>query len=111
MSPQSANLRTATRKTKKRTLTTQAAHDAVDVEIIRSRAAHNLVEKAYRGRLNCHFQKLLAILPAGADDNPKNHRSSKAEVLDLAIQRIEQLENENEALTLKRAELIASIGR
>ena len=76
----------------------------------RSRNSHNLVEKQYRNRLNAQFEDLLHTLPEstwsggatlggdgdeGRTNKGEKKRVSKAEVLDMARQRILFLEEEN----------------
>lgn len=102
-------LRTASRAPKKRTANT-VHRPAESQEEVRARAAHNQVEQQYRKRLNAHFEKLLTVLPpvegaGGARDGIGERRVSKAEVLDLAMQRIKALEKENRALDRERREL------
>lgn len=99
-------LRTASRAPKKRTANT-VHRPAETQEEVRARAAHNQVEQQYRKRLNAHFEKLLTVLPpvegaGGARDGIGERRVSKAEVLDLAMQRIKALEKENRALDRER---------
>jgi len=88
----------------------------------RSRSSHNLVEKQYRNRLNAQFEDLLRALPESAvpagssldGDGPANDgrlkmgdrkRVSKAEVLDMARQRILFLEEENRKIERENEEL------
>lgn len=86
------------------------------------RASHNMIEKQYRNRLNDQFETLLRTLPpstttyggdSGHRDNSLSKRKvSKAEVLVMATQYIQDLEKEgrrlkgdNEQLKLKKEEL------
>ena len=65
----------------------------------RNARLHNDVEKAYRARLNGHFEALLAILPSEAsEESLRQQRLSKAMVLDLARRRIGELTVELGAL-------------
>lgn len=114
-------LRTASRAPKKRTANT-IHKPAESAEEVKARAAHNQVEQQYRKRLNAHFEKLLAVLPppdeidgitssgGGARDGIGDRRVSKAEVLDMARQRIRALERETAALERERRELRGRIG-
>jgi hypothetical protein len=73
-----------------------------------SRTYHNDVEKQYRNRLNGHFETLLQTLPKdGGRDGEK--KVSKSEVLVLAKQHIQQLEEEKSVLEKERQELEASV--
>ncbi|KAF4341571.1 hypothetical protein FBEOM_4473 [Fusarium beomiforme] len=66
------------------------------------RECHNLVEKQYRNRLKVQFEMLLAVLPASQTLTLANRESisssgqilSKGQVLDLARERILELEEE-----------------
>lgn len=77
------------------------------------RRTHNLVEKQYRNRLNAHFERLLAVLPArfesqeeqGRGDHVPNKSISKAEVLGMATLRIRTLEQENRELLARQDQL------
>ncbi|KAH8910059.1 hypothetical protein BR93DRAFT_935728 [Coniochaeta sp. PMI_546] len=86
----------------------------------RSRNSHNLVEKQYRNRLNAQFEDLLHALPESSwstgpslDDDDGDGRAkmgekkrvSKAEVLDLARQRIMFLEAENRKIERENDDL------
>ena len=107
--------------------------DLLTPEERRARQNHNLVEKQYRNRLNHQFESLLAILPANRNshdgsgsrgDRPSSskassvpgagdaddRRLSKAEVLEMARQRIKTLEKERRTLQLEREELLGSVG-
>ncbi|EXK23797.1 hypothetical protein FOMG_19444 [Fusarium oxysporum f. sp. melonis 26406] len=67
-----------------------------------ARECHNLIEKQYRTRLKSQFERLLAVLPASntrrlADKDSMANSSqvlSRGQVLDLASERILELENE-----------------
>lgn len=84
----------------------------------RARQSHNLVEKKYRKRLNEQFVSLLAVLPAetskdgmrgeGTEGEARDdeRRLSKAEVLDIARQRILALEGECSKLDSERRTLL-----
>jgi hypothetical protein len=102
----------------------------------RARHSHNLVEKQYRNRLNQQFESLLAVLPpadsgnrcfpgsSGSKSRPRDakgsvvgvegagddRRLSKAEVLDMARQRIVTLERECDRLRSEMMELSANVG-
>ncbi|OIW28749.1 hypothetical protein CONLIGDRAFT_632970 [Coniochaeta ligniaria NRRL 30616] len=93
---------------------------------LQARQCHNLVEKQYRNRLNRQFENLLAVLPvdgectsasasgrktktsvtdrggAAAGVEGGERRLSKAEVLDMARQRIVTLEREYDSLQSER---------
>lgn len=78
-------------------------------EDTRARAAHNVVEKHYRRRLNAQFAALLQALPSqlhpdgGSDDAAAaGKKVRKAEVLELARQYIEALETSGKALRRER---------
>ncbi|KAB5570315.1 hypothetical protein GE09DRAFT_703247 [Coniochaeta sp. 2T2.1] len=87
----------------------------------KSRNSHNLVEKQYRNRLNAQFEDLLHTLPESSwsgratlgddgDDGRANNkgekkRVSKAEVLDMARQRILFLEEENRKIERENEDL------
>lgn len=99
----------------------------------RARQSHNLVEKQYRNRLNQQFESLLAVLPAersrksisegkSRDRGPgggaaasvadeDDRRLSKAEVLDMARQRILSLEQECRKLQSERTELLNNVSQ
>jgi hypothetical protein len=127
-------LRTASRAPKKYACPpprkpTESAED------VKARAAHNQVEQQYRKRLNAQFEGLLAVLPppehadedddagsqgiagaggggsGGGGDGIGEKRISKAEVLDLARQRIKVLERERASLERQRKELAGNVGR
>lgn len=127
-------LRSATRKQRRTPLTgtTTARRNSTSsegctdkpapltAEELRSRQCHNLVEKQYRIRLNAQFERLLAALPAGSQDQrpePRpdgsddgavvDKRLSKGEVLDAAIQRIKELEASNSTLVEERERFTA----
>ncbi|KAF7548505.1 hypothetical protein G7Z17_g6999 [Cylindrodendrum hubeiense] len=86
------------------------------VEDVKARAAHNQVEQQYRKRLNLHFERLLVGVPAprssagGRRDGIGERRVSKAEVLDLATERIQVLEREMSRLERERRELRVRLG-
>ncbi|OIW32260.1 hypothetical protein CONLIGDRAFT_629958 [Coniochaeta ligniaria NRRL 30616] len=133
-------LRTASRKPKqngKDSGSSPAAEDKDEDDLLtpnerRARHSHNLVEKQYRNRLNQQFESLLAVLPAdgnrsfsgsgGPKTKPRDvkgsvagvegddRRLSKAEVLDMARQRIVKLESECNRLQSERMELAANRG-
>jgi len=89
----------------------------ISLELHLARRTHNHVEKRYRTRLNLQFERLLAVLPSSdivADDDRTDGQPvlnstsekldkhvSKAEVLDMARQRICLLERENQHLRQK----------
>jgi len=89
-------------------------NEDVSMELHLARRTHNHVEKRYRTRLNLQFERLLAVLPStdlATDDSrldgqpTQNNTSekldkhvSKAEVLQMARQRIRTLERENQQL-------------
>lgn len=97
----------------------------------RARQSHNLVEKQYRNRLNQQFESLLAVLPAersrksisegkNREKGPgaaasavdeDDRRLSKAEVLDMARQRILALEQDCMKLQNERSELLNNISQ
>ncbi|KAF5231436.1 hypothetical protein FANTH_13416 [Fusarium anthophilum] len=66
------------------------------------RECHNHVEKQYRARLKLQFERLLAVLPASKTRSPADRDTisnsgqvlSRGQVLDLARERILQLEEE-----------------
>ncbi|KAF4968744.1 hypothetical protein FSARC_3873, partial [Fusarium sarcochroum] len=90
-------LRTASRAPKKRgAAAAQPRHPSESMEEVKARAAHNQVEQQYRKRLNTHFERLLAVLPAPGTEGgiANDRRVSKAEVLDLARERIRALEKQ-----------------
>ncbi|TVY64808.1 Allergen Fus c 3 [Fusarium oxysporum f. sp. cubense] len=99
-------LRTASRAPKKRTAA-QPRHPSETSEEVKARAAHNQVEQQYRKRLNTHFERLLAVLPAPGTEGgiANDRRVSKAEVLDLARERIRALEKQTARLERERREL------
>ncbi|KPM37051.1 hypothetical protein AK830_g9527 [Neonectria ditissima] len=112
--PQPQQLRTASRAPKKRpNILPQRPSETV--EDVKARAAHNQVEQQYRKRLNAHFERLLEVLPAprsaaalsGRRDGIGERRVSKAEVLDLATERIQTLERDMARLERERRELRA----
>lgn len=127
-------LRTASRKAKPRNTASKASalpspveegeDDLLTPEERRARQSHNLVEKQYRNRLNMQFESLLAVLPAdknGTDDRHRmkgsaggagegdDRRLSKAEVLDMARQRIMTLELEHKTLRKEKKELLDNV--
>lgn len=99
-------LRTASRAPKKRAAA-QPRHPSETSEEVKARAAHNQVEQQYRKRLNTHFERLLAVLPAPGTEGgiANDRRVSKAEVLDLARERIRALEKQTARLERERREL------
>lgn len=110
-------LRTASRAPKKRpNILPQRPTETV--EDVKARAAHNQVEQQYRKRLNLHFERLLSVLPApgssviggGRRDGIGERRVSKAEVLDLATERIQVLERDMARLERERRELRVRLG-
>ncbi|KAH8912659.1 hypothetical protein BR93DRAFT_91852 [Coniochaeta sp. PMI_546] len=135
-----AQLRTASRKPKqecKDSRSSPGAEDRDEDDLLtpderRARHSHNLVEKQYRNRLNQQFESLLAVLPAdgsrgfpgsgAAKAKPRDakgsvagiesddRRLSKAEVLDMARQRIVTLERECDRLQSERMDLAANVG-
>ncbi|KAH6888490.1 hypothetical protein B0T10DRAFT_460270 [Thelonectria olida] len=106
-----AQLRTASRAPRKKpNILPQRPTETV--EDVKARAAHNQVEQQYRKRLNAHFERLLAVLPAptsvvtgGRRDGIGEKRVSKAEVLDLATERIRTLERQMARLEREGREL------
>lgn len=105
-------LRTASRAPKKRTAPTPR-HPKETSEEVRARAAHNQVEQHYRKRLNTHFELLLDVLPAPGTEGgvSTDRRVSKAEVLDLARERIRALERQTARLEKERRDLRGMMGR
>jgi hypothetical protein len=90
----------------------------------RARAAHNVVEKQYRSRLNSQFDALLHVLPterskAGVksynekvgDRKAGARKMRKADVLELARQYIQVLESRINKLSKENAELMGKLGR
>ncbi|KAF4996312.1 hypothetical protein FGRMN_4563 [Fusarium graminum] len=105
-------LRTASRAPKKRgAAAAQPRHPSETTEEVKARAAHNQVEQQYRKRLNTHFERLLAVLPAPGTEGgiANDRRVSKAEVLDLARERIRALEKQTARLDRERRELRSRI--
>ncbi|KAM0344878.1 hypothetical protein ACHAPU_007010 [Fusarium lateritium] len=105
-------LRTASRAPKKRgAAAAQPRHPSETTEEVKARAAHNQVEQQYRKRLNTHFERLLDVLPAPGTEGgiANDRRVSKAEVLDLARERIRALEKQTARLDRERRELRARI--
>ncbi|KAI5458729.1 hypothetical protein BGZ63DRAFT_391956 [Mariannaea sp. PMI_226] len=105
-----AQLRTASRAPRKGpTMVPQRPTETE--EDVKARAAHNQVEQQYRKRLNLHFERLLAVLPpptgvaGGRKDGIGEKRVSKAEVLDLATERIRTLERQMGRLEMEGMEL------
>ncbi|KAK0627571.1 hypothetical protein B0T14DRAFT_139084 [Immersiella caudata] len=102
---------------------------------IRARRNHNIVEKQYRNRLNAQFERLLSVLPleqqkapapegnpespsarkrrpsscSETTSTPEDRRLSKAEVLDVATNRIKELEADRERLLREKQDLLHSI--
>jgi hypothetical protein len=88
----------------------------------KTRGTHNLVEKQYRNRLNARFEDLMNALPpeslrspvsslggfseATATADAAERRASKGEVLELARQHIQQLEQRRDSLARERDELV-----
>ncbi|OIW33830.1 hypothetical protein CONLIGDRAFT_196606 [Coniochaeta ligniaria NRRL 30616] len=112
---QKRELRSASRTSKNK-----QERSAETTEEQKSRNSHNLVEKQYRNRLNAQFEDLLQVLPEsassggpspegdGGDGRAKigdKKRMSKAEVLDLARQRILYLEEENKKIERENDDL------
>ncbi|KAL1863960.1 hypothetical protein VTK73DRAFT_6280 [Phialemonium thermophilum] len=113
-----AHLRTASRRPKG-TPPGSPNQDPGDEDLTpeerRARHSHNMVEKQYRNRLNQQFESLLAVLPAESQGSRgggegDERRLSKAEVLDMARQRITTLEEERRTLQLEREELLENVG-
>lgn len=93
----------------------------------KTRGTHNLVEKQYRNRLNARFEDLMNALPpeslrppasglgdrsdATAAADAAARRASKAEVLELARQHIQQLEQQRDTLARERDELLGTSQR
>lgn len=83
----------------------------------RARAAHNIVEKHYRRRLNAQFAALLDALPPQLRPDGEGDASAaaggkkvrKAEVLDLARQYIENLERVGSAMRREREMLVGRL--
>ncbi|KAJ9129811.1 hypothetical protein NKR23_g12455 [Pleurostoma richardsiae] len=114
-------LRTASRKAKR---VSASYRPATSPEEARARSGHNQVEKQYRNRLNQHFERLLAVLPAKADVDgdqqddilsagglDPDKRLSKADVLDIARRHIRTLERQTSELGVERQQLVDEIGR
>jgi len=104
-------------------------------EELRARRSHNLVEKQYRNRLNNQFERLLSVLPpeqqrpfsldmgdrspqarkrrqsgsSSADSVFEDKRMSKAEVLDVATRRIQELEEQRARLLREKTELLQNM--
>lgn len=100
--------------------------DPLAPEERRARESHNFVEKQYRSRLNQQFESLLSVLVAGKDARSggggdtrwgdvgaaaaaDDRRLSKAEVLEKARRRIEDLEDLTRTLALEKAELLGNL--
>jgi len=100
--------------------------DPLAPEERRARESHNFVEKQYRSRLNQQFESLLAVLLAGKDARSgggggtrwgdasaaaaaDDRRLSKAEVLEKARRRIEDLEELTRTLALEKEELLGNL--
>lgn len=110
-----SQLRTAARTAKQR-------GEPIVTGEAKARAAHNAVEQQYRKRLNGHFERLLAVLPATISEEEARakkgengseadeRRVSKAEVLDRARRWITELERQKSALERERIELRARMG-
>lgn len=109
---QQNQLRTASRAPKKQVVATPR-HPKETMEEVKARAAHNQVEQHYRKRLNTHFERLLEVLPAPGTEGgvSTDRRVSKAEVLDLARERIRNLERYASRLEKERRDLRGLIGR
>lgn len=108
-----AQLRTASRAPRKKPNILPQRPTETE-EDVKARAAHNQVEQQYRKRLNAHFERLLSVLPApptvvgvtgGRRDGIGEKRVSKAEVLDLATERIQTLERQMARLEREGREL------
>jgi hypothetical protein len=118
MPPPAIQLRTASRKAKR---VSASYRPATSPEEERARSSHNQVEKQYRNRLNQHFERLLAVLPASVDADgdqqgedaglDPDKRLSKAEVLDIARRHIRTLERETSELEVEKQQLVDEIGR
>lgn len=103
-------------------------------EKVQARRNHNIVEKQYRNRLNAQFERLLSVLPgehkslppgngeqhhrkaerrfsnsSGADSVAGDRRLSKAEILDVATNRITELEADRERLLSEKKEILRSM--
>jgi Helix-loop-helix DNA-binding domain len=109
----SPKLRTSRRMSKQ---SKKAAKAPASQEVRDARASHNQVEKNYRNRLNNQFERLLSALPSKRTDDDGGtdggtRALSRAEVLDLAAQRIRSLEKENNLLGLEMERLKNKIGR
>ena len=74
-----------------------------------ARTNHNQVEKQYRNRLNGQFKSLLQSLPKKEGLSSADKGVSKAEVLVLAREHIEELEREKAVLTGENQELQGSV--
>ncbi|KAK0645749.1 hypothetical protein B0T16DRAFT_411860 [Cercophora newfieldiana] len=111
--------------------------ESTDSDKLQARKNHNVVEKQYRNRLNAQFERLLSVLlPAGqqampapkdgeqpeftagkrrySDDSDmglagEDRRLSKAEVLDVATNRIKELEADRARLLHEKKELVQSM--
>lgn len=85
----------------------------------KSRITHNLTEKRYRTRLNGQFETLLSILPAelvaaynrSCCFGAENQRISKSEVLILAKEHIEAMEEKRIELERQNQALLNEIAR
>ncbi|KAJ9133893.1 hypothetical protein NKR23_g10456 [Pleurostoma richardsiae] len=123
MPPPALQLRTASRKAKR---LSASYRPSTSPEEERACGSHNQVEKQYRSRLNQHFERLLAALPAsdnvygdedgeggadGAEGLDSNKRLSKAEVLDIARRHICTLEGKSSELKVEKQLLLDEIGR
>lgn len=87
----------------------------------RARYRHNMVEKQYRSRLSAQFRRLLAVLPAEIETQEERgtlgqdpavvpeKRTSKAELLGMAMRRIKALERQNQELLLRQSQLLSSL--
>ncbi|KAH8896946.1 hypothetical protein GQ53DRAFT_803682 [Thozetella sp. PMI_491] len=81
------------------------------------RRAHNNVERRYRNRLSDKFDQLLKLLDANRSPDTsapsgqgEDTRLSKGAVLDLAIQRIRELEEKKTDITREKERMVAMFG-
>ncbi|KAL1889363.1 hypothetical protein Sste5346_008930 [Sporothrix stenoceras] len=93
----------------------------------KTRGTHNIVEKQYRNRLNARFEDLMNALPPESLRSPSSglgdsseatatvdsaeRRASKAEVLEMARQHIQQLEQRRDNLARERDGLLGTSQR
>jgi len=59
---------------------------------------HNAVEKRYRDKINAQFHRLLSVLPNARPEDDDGRSLSKASILELALQAVQNLERENQVL-------------